>query len=383
MNTKALYTLTFLYWFSAYTFMPTLTPYLKDIGISYTMIGLIASTYGFAQLALRIPLGIASDLLRRRKMFIILGMFMGTISSVGFLFTENELLILICRFLSGMGAAVWVIIVVLFSSYFTPEQAPSRTSRLNMFNYLGQMLGTLSGAALAAYAGYKAPFMFSAVVAAAALIMSFIVEERVPSNAKAPPTLREMLQVGKNHRLLVMSMLATIVHFILSSSNNTFLPEVARNLGASTILLGYLTSIAILPRVLSSLFCGIILTKAVDERKLFIGAFSLMVVSAALTPLSPNLPFLFVVTFFLGFGNGMAFTLCLSLCTGEVDSSLKSTGMGFFQSIYSTGMTVGPTVVGIMVDFKGLTAGYMLIAGVAAIGLFIAVTFIKKKQIVA
>ena len=380
MKIKTYYIMIMLYWFSAYAFVPTMTPYLSDIGLSYSMIGLVGSAYGLTQVILRLPLGIASDRLRRRRIFISIGLFLGMISSAGFFFTENEVLILLLRGLSGMGAATWVIMTVLFSSYFTREKAAASTSRLNMVNYFGQVAAMLSGAALAGYAGYKAPFLLSAVFAAAAFVMSFFVDEKAPPETKTPPSLKEMLQVGKNHRLLTMAVLATLVQTIFFGATITFLVEVARNLGITIGMLGFFSSVATIPRMIAGLVCGIILSKAVNERWLFAGMLLLTSVAMILTPFMPNLLLLFIVTLFGGFGIGMVFTMTLSLCTSEVDDSLKTTGMGFFQAIYGLGITAGPAIIGIVADHFSLTAGYLFAAGVALVGILVSLIFLEKSK---
>ena len=359
--------------------MPTMTPYLKDIGVSYSMIGLIGSAYGIAQMLLRLPLGIMSDRLHRRRIFINIGLFIALISSLGFYFTENALLIFILRGLAGMGASTWVIMTVLFSSYFPRELMASRTSLLSMFNHFGQVVAMLLGATLAGYAGYKSPFLLSAVVVTVAFIMSFMIEEKAPPETKTPISIKDMLQVGKNHYLLTMSVICILVQIIIYGATITFLPEVARNLGATTAMLGYLTSIATIPRLIASFVCGIILAKVVNERKLLAYSFLLVFAAMVLTPFSPNMPVLFIVTFFGGFGVGMVFTMTISLCTSEVDDSLRSTGMGFFQAVNGVGMTTGPVIIGFSADHFGLTVGYLVAAAVAIIGILVSMVFLRRK----
>ena len=47
-----------LFWFSQYTYVPHLSAYLKDLGASLTLIGIVTGSYGFTQMLARIPLGI-------------------------------------------------------------------------------------------------------------------------------------------------------------------------------------------------------------------------------------------------------------------------------------------------------------------------------------
>ena len=381
MNTIIYQLMIMFYWFSVFTYLPTLTPYLTSIGVSYSFIGLISSAYGIAQMLLRIPLGIASDRLRRRRIFINLGILIGLISSIGLFLTENQTTIFIMRALSGVAASTWVIMTVLFSSYFTSEKAASRMSQLSMINASGQVVAMLLGSALTTRFGYKAPFLLSIFVAAIAFVLSLFIKENVPPITKAPPTIKETMRVGKDRNLMVMSVLAAILQIILSGATSTFLPEIARNLGASNETLGLLSSISTLPRIASAMTCAMLLSKQVNERTLIAGGFLVTVITIAMTPFSSNLPILFAVTMVGGFGKGMVTTVTLALCTKSVDVSLKSTGMGFYQAIYGIGMSIGPAITGVVSDMFGIAAGFLFASGVAFVGFLITLIFLDKKKV--
>jgi predicted MFS family arabinose efflux permease len=357
-----------------------MTPYLAGLGVGYAMIGLIGSAYGMTQVLLRIPLGIVSDRMRRRRVLISVCLFFGALSSVGFYFAENEWLIFFFRAMSGVAASAWVIMTVLFSSYFASEKAAAKTSRLTMVNNLGQATGMLVGSALAGYAGYKSSFMLSIATGAASFILSFFIDEKAPSGEKPPPTIRETLRVGENRTLLIMSVLCSMMQIILFGSTLTFLPEVARRLGASSQALGYLSFISSIPRILSALICSFLLARTVDRRKLICSGFLLVAAATAITPFMPNLTALFAAALLCGFGIGIVQTITLVLCTAEIDESLKSTGMGFYQAIYGIGMAAGPALVGIVADRLGLVAGYIFAAVVSLAGAVITILFVSENH---
>ena len=63
----------FLYWIALYLYIPTLTAYAESKTDDLVMVGTALSMYGFWQAIVRLPLGIASDWLGRRKVFIAIG----------------------------------------------------------------------------------------------------------------------------------------------------------------------------------------------------------------------------------------------------------------------------------------------------------------------
>lgn len=68
-----LYIVIFCLWSSLYLFVPIMTPFAELRGASLQMVGWLVGSYGLVQLILRIPLGMWSDRLRKRKPFIIYG----------------------------------------------------------------------------------------------------------------------------------------------------------------------------------------------------------------------------------------------------------------------------------------------------------------------
>ena len=113
MNKNALNKILFsavivLYWFSLYTYVPILAPFAESIGASHKVVGLILGSYGFTQVLLRLPLGILSDALGRRKIFVISGLLFSLSSSLGMWYYSSPLMLLIFRGLAGVAATTWV-----------------------------------------------------------------------------------------------------------------------------------------------------------------------------------------------------------------------------------------------------------------------------------
>ena len=62
-----------LMWFSIYVYVPTLSTYCEKMGASYTLVGTVLSSYGFVQMLCRLPIGILSDITKKKKIFYALG----------------------------------------------------------------------------------------------------------------------------------------------------------------------------------------------------------------------------------------------------------------------------------------------------------------------
>ncbi len=97
--------------------------------------------YDMLQLILRIPLGIFSDHIGRRKIFITLGMAVSVISSLVTFIALSSLSLLITRSLAGVTASTWVIVTVMFSNYFKKKEVTKAIGLMNSYYAIGQLVG--------------------------------------------------------------------------------------------------------------------------------------------------------------------------------------------------------------------------------------------------
>ncbi|MDK2800446.1 MAG: hypothetical protein PWQ70_2065 [Clostridiales bacterium] len=370
---------TSLYWFALYAYVPTLSTYSKSLGASYKMVGLIIGSYGFIQMLLRIPLGIVSDTLNKRKIFVITGAVLAFASSLGLWYFPHVGLVLVFRALAGAAATAWVTYTVLFSSYFEDEKAPKAIGILNSFNFSGQMAAILLGSIAAQYFGPQAPFLVASIGGGAALILSFGVTENQVIHRK-PLKISEVLTVALDGQLLLFSTLAILSQFVTFATVYGFTPVIAQQMGASDFELGLLTTFATIPVIFSSFMSGTIFTRWIGERKTIVSGFLISAFSCIVIPYIQHIYLLYIVQFIAGFGRGLAFSLLMGLSIKHVHSAKRATAMGFFQAIYGLGMFLGPVVVGIFSDTIGLIWGFWTTGLISILGGFIAYHGTSKNQ---
>ena len=167
-----------LFWFSLYTYSPIFTVYIKEFSTTQ-MAGTIIASYGFVQMCLRIPVGILSDKIKNRKIFITLGLVASGVSALGLALFKAPVPALVFRGLTGLTAATWVPFSILYSSYYDKQQAARAIGVANAFNFGGQMIATLIGGFLPDWTNSYAPSFYLAVAAAAAgVVLSFFVVDQ-------------------------------------------------------------------------------------------------------------------------------------------------------------------------------------------------------------
>ena len=237
---------TLLYWFSMYTYVPILPLYAAALGASYKVVGLVIGVYGITQLFLRVPQGILSDRWRKRKLFVTLSMGVSCISALGMWLLPDVTGLLFFRGLSGVSATAWVVLVVLFSSYFSEAEAPRAYGIMNSLGFFGQMAGMFIGGLFAEWYGWTATFVLAAAGAATGFVLSLWVKETAPTGA-APLRLADVPAIMRDFHVLVAAAMAGLVQLIVYGSLFGFVPVVAKSLGASSFEIGLLTTLASVP----------------------------------------------------------------------------------------------------------------------------------------
>ncbi len=366
-NIKLFIFVTAFYWFSMYAYIPTFSPYIESLGASHKMIGLILGSYGFTQMLIRIPLGIYSDRLNKRKIFVVLGVLLSIISSCGMWFSETPLLLLFFRALAGVSAATWVSFTVLFSSYFNQEDTAKAIGIINASNKSGQVLGMLLGGVIAQYLGQQFPFLLAAIGGLLGLFLSINIDEKKDLNHKSIQ-LSEIIELAKNKGLMTVSFLAVLIMMITQSTIYGFIPVAAKNLGAGNFHLGLLTTITTIPGILSSYLSGSYFSYKFGEKNTVTIGFTLIAISCILVPFIDNLYVLYLNQILNGFSQGMIFPVLMGLSIKNVKPNKRGTAMGFFQAIYGLGMFIGPIFVGTMSDLAGLDMGFWMIGLIGFIG---------------
>lgn len=350
---------TLLFWMSMYTVVPILSPFTESLGASHGMTGLVVGTYGLSQMLLRIPVGIASDRLHKRKLFIVFGIVFSIFSGAGILVSDDILWIIFLRALAGAAAATWVDFTILFASYFKKEETTYAIGMLSFFNAFGQMLGILVGSAIADTSGWEAAFLLGAAVGVAGIALAmFIVENR---NITGPQiTMQGVREVASDRILLTVSFLAILLQVFTFATVFGFTPLYAHLIGASKFELGILTFCSTLPMAIGAWYGGGVLAAKFGERNMVIIGFGLSGVFTLIIPFTSSFLLLVITQIIAGLGRGFVMPILMALSIKHMEDGRRATAMGFFQSIYGLGMFAGPYLMGMIGDWVSLELGFIL-----------------------
>lgn len=363
-----MFLLTAAFWFSQYAITPYINAELSRMGATASMMGLVGGAYGLTQLLVRIPLGMAADWYGRQKPFIILGCALSALGMVGFLLWYTPLSFVVWRGVAGLASASWVSFTILFGSYFSHEEGPRRISQLNTFNQLGRLFCyVIIGAAVARFA-LGAAFWIATVAGGATLIISLYVVEG-PKHQRKPLKLRDFAAVARNRHLMYCSVLGILTQVIAFSTYYGFNVNLAKGLGATSAQLSLLSISLVVPAVLFNYLGSGLLMNRYRPRVLIAIGYLMAALYCVLAPLCTSLLQLYAIHILAGIASAFTFGLLLGQSVKTVPYQLRSAGMGFFQSVYGIGMTLGPVLMGLLIDWSNYRTAFFT---VAALSLFTA-----------
>jgi len=372
INKKTLFSIvTILFWFSLYAYVPQLSNYARELGASYKFIGLIGGSYGLTQTILRIPIGIISDKLGLRKIFIIIGIMCAVISSTLVYMFPNPYSLLWARLIAGVAAATWVNFTILYISYYDSHESNKAVGIINADSKLGQLIAMFVGGFVAIRFGVRAIFLLSVIISLVSLCIGFFIhEEKNVKKIKTTVSEYGFLSIIKDKRIIHISLLAALLQFITFATNFGFTPIIAANLGANNLQLGFLTTFFNLPQVIFSILANTIMIKKFGQKWTLLFGFTLITTICFITPFIPKLSILFALQIVAGIGNAIVFSLLMGMVISGVKKEVMTTTMGMFQAIYGVGMVVGPIVLGNVGDYFGLTIGFIVVGVLGLIALY-------------
>jgi MFS family permease len=352
------------FWASLYAYVPTLPNYARTFTDDLALIGLIIAMYGLWQAVVRLPLGITADWAGRRKPFIALGLALSAGGALIMGSAHTPAALLAGRSVTGLAAATWVPLTVVFSALYPPKEAIRATTALTLTSTVGRLAATAANGPLNAIGGYSLAFTAAAVTAGLGLLLLIPApERRRPVRA---PTTSGIWRLVTRSDVLGPALLNALVHYVVLGVSFGFLPLLARDLGASDQTISLMT-VAHLAVITPAVLLLALLLKQYRVRTLVIASFVMLAAGAACAGLADSVPWLFASQMLVGIGYGIGYSILMGMSIEHVEDAERTTAMGLHQSVYAIGMFAGSWLSGILANSLGIRPMFVLTAAGALV----------------
>ncbi|MFC3749482.1 MFS transporter [Paenibacillus sp. GCM10012306] len=369
----------YFYWFSSYIYVPILSPYVEHLGASYMMVGMVLGVYGLMQILFRLPMGIGSDYMNRRRPFIYLGLIATAVSCLLFMWGAAPGWALAARAVSGISASAWVVYTVMFTGYFSKDEAGKAMGMLQFTTVIAQLTSMMISGYIVDHWGWSTPFLIGSIVAILALLLALRLPEQRLERSEGRMQVKDLALVIKEPLLVRVSLLSALAHCVLFITMFGYTPNQALSIGASKESLGWLTLAFMVPHAVATLYGSRMFGKLLGDRGTLLLGFVGTALCTLFIPFMPTLAALCITQVGNGFMQGLIFPLLLGKSVSGVDPAKRATAMGFYQAVYAAGMSAGPFVAGWMSSAYGLAGGFWLGAIAAALAAVLSLVWIEGK----
>ncbi len=355
-----------MFWFAQYVYIPFLTPHLLALNVSAFAVGFIVGAYGLTQMILRIPLGIFADYLQNHMFIIRIGIFFAAISSIGLMIFPSTLLLFTANAVSGMASSAWISFTVLYSSFYAENEASKAVGSIMMANNIGILTAYVVGGLLYETTGIEPLFMASFVVGCVGLVLSFFIPNQV--GAKSSFSFKGLVSVVKDKSLWLYAIFTSISNLIAFATAVNFSQQMAKELGANGFSLGATSSLYTLGALSGSIFVRKGYSERLGNKKSLLLGFSLLAIYCFAMFINRHLAVIYLLQFICGFSGSVIGSSMMAMTLKTANAEVKTTAMGFYQSVYSIGMTLGPILMGALVDsFNANLRPAFLVIGIIAL----------------
>lgn len=360
---------TFLFWSSLYLYVPILPLHAEQLGSNLQMVGAIIAAYAIGQVLLRIPLGIAADVYGR-KPFAVFSLVLAASGAAWLGLADSPWSLFAARTLTGFSAAGWVVISVLFASYYRKNSSTTAMSIIMAVNTSSLLVSTLVGGILAEHLGNVKVFYGAAGIGTAGALLMLATQE-AKSEHRASFSLVKFTSLLRRPLLLQVSAVAITLQFVTFGINFGFLPVLAERAGASKSEVGYITTAGLAAAVVGTVITAW-MVKKLGTIGVVIAASAASFIGVMLMPVVDDLVLLGLMQAVNGMGRGLLNTVLISIALRSADSADRATAMGSYQALYAIGMLAGPAVSGLVADASGIDAVFWVSGAVTLVGVALA-----------
>ncbi|MDI9519832.1 MAG: MFS transporter [Bacillota bacterium] len=376
VSARTMLLVTAAFWSAQYSYAQFINPELTAMGASAAVMGMVSGIYGLAQTLVRIPLGILADRKGHQKPFVVLGCLLAALPGIGMTVFKSPASFVFFRGIAGLAAASWVSFTVLYASYYSHEEGPSRISHLNIPNMSGRFVSYLLVLLVIPRLGTRFAFIFSSLSGLLAVILSLTLHEE-PHQPQGI-NLKAFLKVSKDPYLLACTLLSILTQAIAFSTYFNFTINVARNLGADNTQLTWVNISLLIPIIITTYLITSGFLKKFSAVSLVGAGFLLTAAYCFLMARVTSLPQLFVLQALAGSGNALTFNVLLGQSVRDIKQEMRAVAMGLHQALYGVGMTIGPILTGVLIDLHGIRTAF---DAVAVLALFAAALSLKLMRV--
>ena len=350
-----------------------------DLQSPIAVVGLLASAYALPAALLAPALGPISDR-RGRRFALMLGLGIFVVAAGACVIAPSLPFLMAARLLNGVGAAV-----IMPAAFAAAGDLPDRDRRARMIALLSAMfplaslLGLPIGALAAIVAGWRASFLFIAVVAVVALALLSRLPASAPDRSHTPAYDAAIRTVLSDRRALQV-LLVTFVWFAGSFGLFIYVGEFIHvTYGVPAAQAGLVYVLVGVVGLAATRLSGRFIARVGPRRAVLIGLTCFMVAVLLLPVTAVALPISLLVFAVWAFGTWFGVP-GIQTIVAELSETARGTMLAFNSSALNLGAVVGPIATGLVLAAGGFALAAPWTAVLAGCALIIAYRVLPRTR---
>lgn len=330
----------------AYRKLYAITP-VENGGLSLTplLASQIAAGYGLMSLIVRLPMFIASDIFRRRKIFVQISLFLLIVTSFLVAFNGSYTTLYLSSLSLGISATMLALFNVMFSETFSKEKAALSVSILSVAPLLAEFIAAPIQYifTINEYKHFNYMWIVSGILAVATFILTFMMKDYRPVNSGFSfDKVKVVLKHGSFIYVCIMALLLSFVKFATSGAN--MIAYGKTSLGMSPLMLAYMDAVFAIPQLIAGVLVGVYFTRKWGLQKTLLFMFG-CALAFYIIALYINNSYIIYFSYILnGLGYGGAYNVLISLAMQYFDREYRNVSMGIYQAFFALGIFYGDYV---------------------------------------
>ena len=330
----------------AYRKLYAITP-IEQGGLSLTLVlaAQIAAGYGLMSLIVRLPMFLASDIFKRRKVFIQIALFLLILTSFLVAFNANYLTLYLSSLSLGISATMLALFNVIFSETFSKDKAAVSVSILSIAPLLAEFMAAPIQYILTmdTYKQFNYMWLVSGVIALITFVLTFMMKDYRPVDSDF--SFNKVKVVLKHKSFIYICLLAVLLSFIkFSTSGANMIAYGKTDLNMTPLMLAYIDAVFAVPQLIAGVLVGVYLTRKWGIQKTLLFLLGCLL-TFYIIALYVNNPYIIYFSYTLnGLGYGGAYNILIALAMQYFDREYRNVSMGIYQAFFALGIYYGDYV---------------------------------------
>jgi len=330
----------------AYRKLYVITP-IEQGGLSLTPVlaAQIAAGYGLMSLIVRLPMFLASDIFKRRKVFIQIALFLLILTSFLVAFNANYLTLYLSSLSLGISATMLALFNVIFSETFSKDKAAVSVSILSIAPLLAEFMAAPIQYILTmnTYKQFNYMWLVSGIIALITFVLTFMMKDYRPVDSDF--SFNKVKVVLKHKSFIYICLLAVLLSFIkFSTSGANMIAYGKTDLNMTPLMLAYIDAVFAVPQLIAGVLVGVYLTRKWGIQKTLLFLLGCLL-TFYIIALYINNPYIIYFSYTLnGLGYGGAYNILIALAMQYFDREYRNVSMGIYQAFFALGIYYGDYV---------------------------------------